>query len=167
PALNNMGWNLHNSLHNQRIMALCFMVAVTLLNIYGVRVVALINNTGVLFEILGMVVFAFVLALFHNHQGVGVVFHTGGTNATVSTFLIALFMSLFVIYGFDTAATLAEETRNPRRDGPKAILYAILGAFIIGGIFIWATLMAVPGSLTSGVKGALTPSAIIDANFSN
>ena len=24
-------------------------------------------------------------------------------------------MSLYVIYGFDTASTLAEETRNPRR----------------------------------------------------
>jgi amino acid transporter len=167
PALDGMGWHIANTLHNQRIVALVFMAAVTVLNVYGVRVVALINNIGVLFEILGMVVFAFVMALFHNHQGVGVVFHTGGTNATVGTFLIAMFMSLFVIYGFDTAATLAEETRNPRRDGPKAILYAILGAFVIGGIFLWATLMAVPGSLPSAVKSGLTPSAIIDANFSN
>jgi urea carboxylase system permease len=167
PAFNGMGWHMANTLHNQRILALIFMSVVTVFNVYGVRVVALINNIGVLFEILGMVVFAFVMALFHNHQGVGVVFHTGGTNATVSTFLVAMFMSLFVIYGFDTAATLAEETRNPRRDGPKAILYAILGAFVIGGIFIWATLMAVPGTLAGGVKGALTPSAIIDANFSN
>jgi urea carboxylase system permease len=167
PALNGMGWHITNSLHNQRIFALVFLVVVTLLNIYGVRVVALINNVGVLFEILGMVVFAFVMALFHNHQGVGVIFHSGGTSVTVGTFLIAMFMSLFVIYGFDTAATLAEETRNPRKEGPKAILYSIIGAFVIGGIFIWATLMAVPGTLSSGVKGALSPAAIIDANFSN
>jgi len=167
PALDGMGWHMANSLHNQRLIALVFMVVVTLLNIYGVRVVALINNVGVLFEILGMVVFAFILALFHNHQGVGVIFHTGGTNATVGTFLIAMFMSLFVIYGFDTAATLAEETRNPRKEAPKAILYSIIGAFVIGGIFIWAILMAVPGTLASGVKGALGPAAVIDANFSN
>jgi urea carboxylase system permease len=167
PALNGMGWNVSNTLHNQRIFALVFLAVVTLLNIYGVRVVALINNVGVLFEILGMVVFAFVLALFHNHQGVGVVFHSGGTSVTAGTFLVAMFMSLFVIYGFDTAATLAEETRNPRKEGPKAILYSIIGAFVIGGIFIWATLMAVPGTLASGVKNALSPAAIIDANFSN
>ena len=167
PALNNMGWHLSNSLHNQRLMALVFMVAVTGLNIYGVRVVALINNTGVLFEILGMVVFAFILALFHNHQGVGVIFKSGGTNVTVSTFLIAMFMSLFVIYGFDTASTLAEETRNPRKEAPKAVLMSIAGAFVIGGIFIWAILMAIPGSLEGGVKNAITPAAIIDANFSN
>src|SRR5216684_1594760 len=50
----------------------------------------------------------------HNHQGVGVIFHTGGQSLTVSTFLVAMFMSLYVIYGFDTASTLAEETRDPR-----------------------------------------------------
>ena len=103
------------------------MVIFTLLNIYGVRAVALINNVGVLFEILGMVVFAFVMALFHNHQGAGVIFDSGSTNVTASTFLVAMFMSLFVIYGFDTAATLAEETRNPRKEAPKAILYSIVG----------------------------------------
>ena len=49
------------------------------LNIFGVRLVAIVNNTGVLFEILGMVVFAFILALFHHHQSGAVIFHTGGT----------------------------------------------------------------------------------------
>jgi urea carboxylase system permease len=167
PTLNGMGWHLANNLSNQRIVALVFMVVVTLLNVYGVRAVALINNVGVLFEILGMVVFAFILALFHNHQGVGVIFKTGGTNGTVGLFLVAMFMSLFVIYGFDTAATLAEETKNPRKEAPKAVLYSIIGAFVIGGIFIWAILMAIPGSLAGGVKSALGPAAVIDANFSN
>jgi urea carboxylase system permease len=167
PTLNGMGWHLSNSLHNQRIVALIGMLLVTMLNIYGVRAVALINNVGVLFEILGMVVFAFVMALLHNHQGVGVVFHSGGTNVTLSTFLVAMFMSLFVIYGFDTASSLAEETRNPRKEGPKAILFAVAGAFVVGGVFLWATLMAVPGTLASGVKNALGPADVIDANFSN
>jgi urea carboxylase system permease len=167
PTLNGMGWHLANNLHNQRLVALVFMVAVTLLNVYGVKAVALINNVGVLFEILGMVVFAFILALFHNHQGVGVIVKTGGTNGTVGLFLVAMFMSLFVIYGFDTAATLAEETKNPRKEAPKAVLYSIVGAFVIGGIFIWAILMAIPGSLAGGVKSALGPADVIDANFSN
>jgi amino acid transporter len=76
-------------------------------------------------------------------------------------------MSLFVIYGFDTASTLAEETRNPRKEAPKAVLYSIIGAFIIGGVFIWAILMAIPGSLAEGMKAGLGPAAVIDANFSN
>ncbi|HZQ16904.1 MAG TPA: APC family permease, partial [Gaiellaceae bacterium] len=166
PAFNNMGWNVHNTLHNQRIMAIVTLVIITVMNVFGVRLVAIVNNTGVLFEILGMVVFAFVLALFHHHQGVSVIFHTGGTSLTTGTFLVAMFMSLFVIYGFDTAGTLAEETRDPRREAPKAILGSIAGAFVIGGIFLFACLLAIP-NLNDAVKGAFGPANIIDANFGN
>lgn len=166
PALNNMGWNVHNTLHNQRIFAIVTLIVITILNIFGVKLVAIINNTGVLFEILGMVVFAFVLALFHHHQSAAVVFHTGGTSLTTGTFLVAMFMSLFVIYGFDTAGTLAEETRNPRREAPKAIIGSILGAFVIGGIFLFAMLLAIP-NLPAAIKGGFGPAQIIDANFGN
>src|SRR5579872_718574 len=128
PAFNNMGWNLSASSHtNQKIIAIITLVAITVLNIFGVKLVAIINNTGVLFEILGMVVFAFILALFHHHQSVGVIFHTGGTSLTAGTFLVAMFMSLFVIYGFDTASTLAEETKNPRSEAPKAVIGSVIG----------------------------------------
>jgi len=166
PAFNNMGWNLADNLHNQRIVAIITLVIITVMNIFGVRLVALVNNTGVLFEILGMVVFAFILALFHHHQPVTVIFHTGGTSLTAGTFLIAMFMSLFVIYGFDTAGTLAEETRDPRREAPKAILASIIGAFVIGGIFLYACLLAIP-NLKSAVAGGFGPANIIDANFGN
>ncbi|HKB94606.1 MAG TPA: amino acid permease [Gaiellaceae bacterium] len=166
PAFNNMGWNMANSLHNQRIMAIVTLALITVMNIFGVRLVALVNNTGVLFEILGMVVFAFILALFHHHQSGSVIFHTGGTSLTTGTFLVAMFMSLFVIYGFDTAGTLAEETKNPRTEAPKAILGSIAGAFVIGGIFLFCMLLAIP-SLPAAIKGGFGPASIIDANFGN
>src|SRR6266516_3085196 len=173
PALNGLGWHsLGLTLHTQLVVALITLVVITVLNIYGVRLVALINNTGVVFEILGMFVFALVLLAFHNHQGIKVVTNSGGVPVTASTFLAAMFMSLFVIYGFDTASTLAEETRDPRRAAPKAVLYAVIGAFIIGGVFLLGVLVAIPAHL--GVKGAMAangglglgPAQIIDANFS-
>jgi urea carboxylase system permease len=166
PAFNNMGWNLANDHSNQRIIAVITLAAITLLNIFGVNLVALINNTGVLFEILGMVVFALVLALFHHHQSGAVIFHTGGTSLTTGTFLVAMFMSLYVIYGFDTASTLAEETRNPRREAPRAVLASVIGAFVIGAVFLFACLLAIP-NLHSAIANSFGPADIIDANFSN
>jgi amino acid transporter len=122
PAFNNMGWNLANSSDNQRLIAVLTLVAITVMNIFGVRIVALVNNTGVLFEILGMVIFAFIVALFHHHQSAGVIFHTHGTTLTTGTFLVAMFMSLYVIYGFDTASTLAGRrgARARRRRRPSS-----------------------------------------------
>ncbi len=124
-----------------------------------------VNNTGVVFEILGMFVFALVLMAFHNHQGFGVVTNSAGFHVNGSSFLAAMFMSLFVIYGFDTASTLSEETRDPRRAAPKAVLFSVIGAFVIGGVFLLGTLVAIP-NMSAAVKGAFGPAAIIEANFS-
>jgi amino acid transporter len=170
PALNGLGWHsLNSSLHTELVVALITLVVITVLNIYGVRLVAIINNTGVLFEILGMFVFAIVLMAFHNHQGFKVITHSGGLHVGANTFLIAMFMSLFVIYGFDTASTLAEETRDPRRAAPKAVLFSIVGAFIIGGVFLLGTLMAIPNlhkAITGNGGLGWGPQNIIEANFS-
>ncbi len=167
PALNGLGWHSLNatSLHTQLVVALITLVVITILNIYGVRLVSIINNTGVVFEILGMFVFALVLLAFHNHQGFHVVTNSAGLPVTGSTFLAAMFMSLFVIYGFDTASTLSEETKDPRRAAPKAVLYSVIGAFIIGGVFLLGTLVAIP-HLGIAVKNAWGPAQIIEANFS-
>jgi amino acid transporter len=166
PALNGLGWHSLNaaSLHTQLVVALIILVIITVLNIYGVRLVALINNTGVIFEILGMFVFAIVLLIFHNHQGFHVVTNSGGLHVGPNSFLAAMFMSLFVIYGFDTASTLAEETRDPRRAAPKAVLYSVVGAFVIGGVFLLGTLMAIP-NLNTAISKGWTPATIIEANF--
>jgi amino acid transporter len=167
PALNGLGWHSLNagSLNTQLVVALITLVVITILNIYGVRLVSIINNTGVLFEILGMFVFALVLLAFHNHQGFHVVTNSAGFHVTGSTFLAAMFMSLFVIYGFDTASTLAEETKDPRRAAPKAVLFSVVGAFIIGGVFLLGVLVAIP-NLGTAVKDDYGPAQIIEANFS-
>ena len=172
PALNGLGWHGLNgaSLHTQEVVALITLVLITVLNIYGVRLVALINNTGVLFEILGMFVFAIVLMAFHNHQGFHVAVNSGGFKVGPSSFLAAMFMSLFVIYGFDTASTLAEETKDPRRAAPKAVLFSVVGAFVIGGVFLLGTLMAIPnlhGAITGNGGLGDGPAQIIEANFSS
>jgi amino acid transporter len=172
PALNGLGWHSLNpaSLHTNLVVALITLVVITVLNIYGVRLVAIINNTGVLFEILGMFVFAIVLIAFHNHQGFHVVTNSAGIHVGPSSFLAAMFMSLFVIYGFDTASTLAEETRDPRRAAPKAVLFSIVGAFVIGGVFLVGTLMAIP-NLHAAIAGngglGWSPANVIEANFSS
>ena len=171
PALNGLGWkslgagSSQTVLNTDLVIAAITLVVITILNIYGVRLVSIINTTGVLFEILGMFVFALVLLAFHNHQGFHVVTNSAGFHVTGSTFLAAMFMSLFVIYGFDTASTLSEETKDPRRQAPKAVLYSVIGAFIIGGVFLLGVLVAIP-NLGTAVKDDYGPAQIIEANFS-
>jgi amino acid transporter len=177
PMLNNMfGWSLNTELGSadQRVAALVTLALITILNIYGVKVVAIVNNTGVFFEILGMVVFAVFLAIVHNNQGLGVIFDADKSgnifqfpaSLTVSFFLVGMFMSLYVIYGFDTASTLAEETRNPRVGAPKAVIASVIGSFIIGAIFLWGVLIAVPEMGEAISSFATGPQQVIEGVMS-
>jgi len=175
PMLNTMfGWHLTADFStgghlDQAVAALITLAIITILNIYGVKIVAIVNNTGVFFEILGMVVFAIFLAVAHNNQGVGVIFDSNEAGSIFkfpgfefSFFLVAMFMSLYVIYGFDTASTLSEETHNPRAEAPKAVIASVIGAFVIGAIFLWGVLMAVP-DMGEAVAGFFGPTTIITA----
>ncbi len=172
PLLNNLGIGITATLGSEIAIAAIVLASTTLLNIYGVRLVAIVNNTGVVFEILGMFVFALILLIFFHHQSAGVIFDSsylgGGSFLNQSgVFLAAMFMSLFVIYGFDTASTLAEETKNPRREAPRAVLASVAGAFVIGAVFLYATLIAIPdmGKFVTGAgKGTIfSPADIFNA----
>src|SRR6184192_202044 len=173
PLLNNMGMNIGTDPDTLRNVAALVLLSTTLLSIFGVRLVAIVNNTGVVFEILGMVVFALILVLFYHHQSPAVFVDTSylGTSNPGGIFLAAMFMSLFVIYGFDTASTLAEETKNPRREAPRAVIAAVVGAAIIGAIFLFAVVIAIPGDMSKFVadtgagKYPFPLVTIIESNF--
>jgi urea carboxylase system permease len=177
PMLNTMldtSFNTNLGSADQAVVAVITLILITVLNIFGVRLVAIVNNTGVVFEILGMVVFAIILAIAYDNQGVGVIVDSDATGnifrfpapVTLSFFLVGMFMSLYVIYGFDTASTLAEETRNPRQEAPKAVLGAVAGAFVIGVVFLWGVLIAVP-NMADAVAAFAGPALIIDEVLSD
>jgi urea carboxylase system permease len=177
PMLNTMldtSFNTNLGSADQAFVAVITLILITVLNIFGVRLVAIVNNTGVVFEILGMVVFAIILAIAYDNQGVGVIVDSDATgnifqfpaSVTLSFFLVGMFMSLYVIYGFDTASTLAEETRNPRQEAPKAVLGAVAGAFVIGVVFLWGVLIAVP-NMADAVAAFAGPALIIDEVLSD
>jgi len=174
PLLNNLfNLTIGTDADTERNVAALVLLSTTLLSIFGVRIVALVNNTGVVFEILGMVVFALILVIFYSHQNVSVFtdFSYLGTSNQGGVFLAAMFMSLFVIYGFDTASTLAEETKNPRREAPRAVIASIIGAAIIGTIFLFAVIIAIPGDMgkfvsdTAAGKNPFPLITIIQSNF--
>jgi urea carboxylase system permease len=132
---------------NALILGAILVIFATIINLLGVKVMAMLNNIGVIAELIGSTVLI-ILLVFHFHRGPGVVGHTLGTGAGHSwgyfgAFLIAGIMSAYVMYGFDTAGTLAEETNNPRRAAPMAIIRALATAALIGGLLILFALMSV------------------------
>jgi amino acid transporter len=67
----------------------------------------------------------------------------GFGNTFGGAFLAGIFMSLFVIYGFDTAGTLGEETKNPQKNAPLGVLWSIGLSFFAGLLFLGGTLLSI------------------------
>ena len=141
-----------------QFVGLTTLITTTLINVVGVKLLAIINNIGVGAEILGMVVFALLLLFFANHQSPSILFNTSPTrdlagDGYLPVFLVGMFMALFVVYGFDTAGTFGEETLDASRQAPRGVLSAIWLSGLVGAIFLLAVTLSfkdVGAAITTG-----------------
>jgi urea carboxylase system permease len=133
---------------NAVVLGTVLIAFTTIVNALGVRLMAMINSAGVFIELIAACLIAIILAL-HATRGPAVFFSTHGYGAGQSggflgAFLMSTLASGYVMYGFDTASSLGEETLEPRRTAPRAILRAILASFVIGGAILVFAIMSAP-----------------------
>jgi urea carboxylase system permease len=145
---------------NAFILGAILIVLTTAVNMMGVRIISRVNNIGVLAELIGVVGLVILLAI-HIKHGPSVLFETDGTSALhdwgwFGALLLGAIMPLYVMYGFDTAGSLAEETADPRRTAPRAVLRALLTAGILGFLLITIGTMAVDKAATSNGLASIT-----------
>ncbi len=161
-----------DSAKNAVLLACALIAFTTLINTVGVRLLARINNVGVFVELLGVLLLLALLAAAAK-RGPEVVFETQGKGlghplGYLGPALAASLMATFVLYGFDTAGSLAEETDDPRRRAPRAILLALASVGITGSLLVFTALLATPdlndpelgrgsGGLPYLIKGVLGP----------
>ena len=106
-----------------------------------------INSAGVFIELIAAVLLILLLAA-NITRGPDVLFETQGTGdghdwGYFGAFLAASLASAYVMYGFDTASSLGEETMDPRRTAPLAIMRAVIASFILGGLILMFAIMSV------------------------
>jgi amino acid transporter len=136
---------------NAILLGSILILASTLINARGIKLLALINNIGVFAELVG-IIFLIVLLFFHKVRSpVDAVVHIKNSGSAFKSFpditvLLAAtaLTASYVLYGFDTAGTLAEETHDPRKKAPRAILQALLAAGSAGLLVLLFALMAAP-----------------------
>jgi urea carboxylase system permease len=138
---------------NAVVLGVILLVITTTITSIGVRLMSVVNSTGVVLEILGVI--AIVITLFaHAKRSPAVVMHTTGAAPTpgspyIWAWLASGLMASYVMVGFDSAGELSEETRAPRRIAPRTIIRALVVSGVGGALLLISALMAAP-SLTSG-----------------
>ena len=130
--------------------------------IWSTRITTRVNNTAVATEVIGilgltllLLIVAAVRGLGHwsNLASTGVVSHTG-YYAWLGPFMLATLLGAYTIVGFEAASNLAEETEEPHRTIPKAMIRAVLLSGAVGMVFLIALSYA-----TSSVKDVTASSA--------
>jgi urea carboxylase system permease len=132
---------------NAVILGSVLILFTTIINALGVKLMARINSTGVFIELVAAVLLIVLLAA-NITRGPDVLFESQGTGeghdwGYLGAFLTAALASAYVMYGFDTASSLGEETHDPRRTAPKAILRAINASFLLGGLILLFAILSV------------------------
>src|ERR1700694_1966442 len=117
------------------------IVLCTIISGAGVAFMGKITVTGVTVEIIGVILIVAAMFIKAERSPAVAVLDTGGHGSGLSyvpAFLASMLMAAYVMYGFDSAAELSEETTDPRKTAPKAIVNALLVSFVGGGLMILA-----------------------------
>jgi urea carboxylase system permease len=155
------GTGKYDFAENAVILGLVLITFTTTVNILGVRLMSRINNFGVAAELIGATALIILLAI-HTTRGPQIVTHTFSTGPGLpghstlgygAAFLIGAIMPAYVMFGFDTAGSLAEETTEPRRRAPRAILGALGAAGVAGMLLLLFALMSAKNLHADGVSG--------------
>jgi amino acid transporter len=142
----------HNPSHHQlQLFGIVMIIVGIAINSVGVRAATWINNIGASVELVGTIGLAIITAIglfFFSHKaGPSILFEAkrvDGGHVGFTAIMLAALLPVYTLIGWEGSADLAEETRDPRRTAPKAMIRAVLIS-TAGGFFIFAVFsMAIP-----------------------
>jgi amino acid transporter len=129
------------------LFALVLVALVTIVNLAGVKAAALLNNVGVMAEILGAVlIIGALLIAKHDTQPLSIFTDTAGTTSDgwLKPFLFAMILPAYLISSFDATGNAAEETKNAAKTAPLGTFLANTSAYVVGVVFMFLAIRAIP-----------------------
>ena len=130
-----------------------------LINTFGVRLLARINNISAWWHMAGVLVVVGVLIVVpDHHKSLSFVFtdtenfsgfqgHNFSNPVFWFAFGIGLLMAQYTITCFDASAHLSEETRNASRSAAIGMVMSVVVSVIFGFILLVAVTFAIPGNV--------------------
>ena len=118
-----------------------------LINHFGIRLVARLNDLSVTVHVVGVVVIVGALAIFAPKQPLGYFFERVTFNDQGwpywFAFVIGLLQAQWTYTGYDASASVSEETVDPRRRVPWGIVMAVVVSAIVGYALLLALTLAI------------------------
>jgi amino acid permease (GABA permease) len=112
-----------------------------IMNQFGIRLVALLNNVSVWWHILGVLLIVGMLAFVpSHHQSASFVFtkivNLTGWHSTIYVLALGLLLAQYTFTGYDASAHMTEETHSAARSGPRGIVMSIVVSLFAGWVLL-------------------------------
>jgi amino acid transporter len=169
-------FGLEATAHNAAYLSAGALSLGFIVNIVGIRLASRMNNGFAIGEIIGTTVISVLLAigvfLFFKHTaGFGILTHSNGAGAVNGAhtpgvnYILAATLPILSLLGWEASADLAEETQNPRKVAPKAMLRAVLVSGVAGFVVMWIFVAAIKGPVPASLERTNTMFWIVDVHL--
>jgi amino acid transporter len=147
-----------------------------LMNTFGIRLVALLNDVSVWWHVAGvLIIFAILFIVPDQHTSFATIFSfsktpdadgqvagfingsgfsSGFFGSTFYIFLIGLLLAQYTLTGYDASAHMTEETTDAATSGPRGVYRSVIVSVVFGWILLLGVWYAVQGQ--AGYDNALT-----------
>jgi amino acid transporter len=131
-----------------------------LMNIFSVKLVALLNDISVWWHCLGvLIIVAFLIFKPDHHQSFGTVFSKTINNSGFShgwilyVLALGLLQAQYTYTGYDASAHMSEETQNASRGAARGVIMSIVVSAVFGYILALGVTFAIQDFKTTGAAG--------------
>ncbi|WP_330461006.1 amino acid permease [Streptomyces sp. NBC_00820] len=140
-AFANLQWGFEPTPGKTMLIFCCILLLHAVLNLFGVRLVSLLNSVSVWWHLAGVALIVGALAIVpDHHQSASFVFtkyvnETGWSNP-VYVAAIGLLLAQYTFSGYDASAHLSEETSNASVSAAQGIVRSIWVSWIAGFVLL-------------------------------
>ena len=138
--------------HTARMLTVVVLVVQAALAIASTRLVGLVNSLAVGVEVTIVVILVVALLVAVAVNGDGSTSNLGSRGVTAGSadyfafgggMMAAMIVGMATLVGFDSAANMAEEAKDPHRSVPRAIVGSVVAAGVLEMLFLIALTVAI------------------------
>ncbi len=142
---------------NDSFIAIGFIWVIAFIHKKGIKIVSYINNFGVIIEIIGVILLILLLFYFLNTSIDEINFENMYADFNLSdfnfkSFALSILLGAWCLTGFEAAADMSEETKNPKKIVPKSIMNSLITSGFFGMIIILLAIVFLQKEVYSNIE---------------
>ena len=139
------------------LVTLVFILVLTVVNFIGITESVVVNMLMTFVEIFGLILVMVigVIVVVQGDADFGVLISFDAEGSPILAIVAGVALAFFAMTGFENAANVAEETINPSKTFPRALIGGMLAAGVIYVLVAMSAALVVPVDTLAGAEASL------------